>query len=387
MLAALLWGLQFAFLSPVLAMVLVSLFHASPAQLAWVLAVYNASGFAWALVIPVWADRHGRYLRVMAGCGALTLTLMIVLSVGHSVVFAAVALAVIGAPAGVGMSMLFAQMQSVGSGPKDVMNVRAVVSFAWVAGPPIATFIMKAFGDRAVLWTIAGVGVLGVVTVLIWSRRAQGGPVERSHHAHSDQVVPVGRVVVGILCVAFVLIQSTNSAVVSTMTLFVTTHLHLSVTWAGVVLAVAAGLEVPSLLVLGRLTQHISSLQLLLTGCLAGLVYYAGVLLVTGPILLIALQILNAWFVATMSGVGLTVFQQIIPRPGLAAGMYTNTRKVGSIVAGSLIGIAAEPHLGYAAIYAASAVITLVGMLAIAGIWVWTRRTGGSTQKSEARPG
>ena len=60
---------------------------------------------------------------------------------------------------------------------------------------------------------------------------------------------------------------------------------------------------------------------------------------VTGPVLLLGLQALNAWFFAVVAGVGLTLFQEIIPRPGLASGLYTNTRRVGAIVSGPIIGL------------------------------------------------
>ena len=49
---ALLWGLQVAFLNPVLALLLVSLYQATPGQVGTVLALYNASGFVAAVVVP-----------------------------------------------------------------------------------------------------------------------------------------------------------------------------------------------------------------------------------------------------------------------------------------------------------------------------------------------
>ncbi|WP_128081573.1 hypothetical protein [Arthrobacter sp. TB 26] len=38
---------------------LVALFDATPADVGWVLAVYNASGFLASLLVPVYADRTG----------------------------------------------------------------------------------------------------------------------------------------------------------------------------------------------------------------------------------------------------------------------------------------------------------------------------------------
>ncbi len=369
-----LWGLQFSLLGPMLALLLVTLFHADPGQLAWVLAVYNASGFAWALVIPAWSDRRRRYLPVMAACAVLTILLVVALSFGGSLWVAAAALVVLGGPAGVGMSMLFAHMKSVGSSRQQVMNVRAMVSFAWVAGPPLATFVLRSFGDRALLWTIAGIGVLTLSTVVALVRQqTQARAPLTDPDATPVADVPMSRLSVSIISIAFVLLAATNSAAVSTMSLFVTRQLHLSLTWSGIALAVAAGLEVPSLLFLGRLSARVGSLPLMLSGCLAGLVFYLAMLVVHGPVLLLGLQVLNAWFVATLSGVGLTLFQEVIPRPGLAAGLYMNTRRVGAILAGPVIALAGT-SMGYSAIYVASCVLTAVGLLAIWGVARHTSR-------------
>ena len=42
-----------------------------------------------------------------------------------------IALVVFGAPAGVGMSLIFAHLAHGGAAPADLMNNRAIVSFAW----------------------------------------------------------------------------------------------------------------------------------------------------------------------------------------------------------------------------------------------------------------
>jgi len=88
------------------------------------------------------------------------------------------------------------------------------------------------------------------------------------------------------------------------------------VIWAGIALGVAAGLEVPALVLIGRLSLRFSSLRLIATGCIAGIAYYVAMAYVTGPVMLIALQPLNAWCFAAIAGVGLTPFQQMIPRAG-----------------------------------------------------------------------
>jgi SET family sugar efflux transporter-like MFS transporter len=246
-----------------------------------------------------------------------------------------------------------------------VVNTRAIVSFAWVAGPPLATLIIGAFGDRAILLALAAVAVLNVATTaaMLAQRSADGARPEPAAAADDDQ--PLSRAGVAVIVGAFIALQATNSAVMTVMGLFVTETLELDVVWAGVALGVAAGLEIPALLLIGRLSRRYSNLALLASGCVVGIAYYVAMAYVSGPLLLVGLQALNAWFFAVVAGVGLTLFQQVIPRPGLASGLYTNTRRVGAIVSGPIIAIGSLSALGYGGVFAACAGMTALALAAI----------------------
>ena len=362
---ALVWGLQVSFLNPVLALLLVSLFQATPGQVGTLLALYNASGFASALVIPVWADRHRSYLPLMAGCGTLTVALALALAASRSLTPVAIALVVVGGPAGVGLTLFFAHLKHAGATTRDVLRTRALFSFAWVAGPPAGTFLMGWLGDRSVLWVVAGFGVLNVATISLLSRSSRPLDAPDVQRAPAEPDQDLSRVAVVLIMVAFVLLQATNAATVATMTLFVTRHLGLPVGWAGIALGVAAAAEVPAMLLIGRLSERHSLLGLIAVGCAAGIGYYAAMVVVGNGWLLVAVQVLNAWFFATVAGLGLSLFQRIIARPGLASGLYMNTRRVGAIVAGPMIALAAVPSFGYSAIFAASAVMTAVALVIV----------------------
>lgn len=381
--SALLWGLQLAFLSPALALILVNLYGATTAEVGWVLAIYNASGFVASLVLPAYADKKHDYLGTMLVCGALTLVLAVVLALATSLPLATVALVVIGGPAGVGSSMLYAHLRHSGARPADVVNTRAIVSVAWVAGPPLAAFIIGWFGNRAILLAIAAVAVLNVLTTMIMIRQQRRARIAADASSTSPASSPVreepsagiSRVGIILVTAAFVLLQATNATTMTILTVYVTETLHLDVLWAGIALGVAAALEVPALIGIGRLTERFSSLGLIITGCLAGVAYCLGLAFVTGPIMLIALQPLNAWFFAGIGGVGLTLFQQMIPRPGLSTGLYMNTRRIGAIVSGPIIAFGSLTVLGQRGIFLASAVVTILGLLIIASAgWMSRRR-------------
>jgi hypothetical protein len=40
--------------------------------------------------------------------------------------------------------MLYAHLRHSGAAPADIVNTRAIVSVAWIAGPPLATLIIGA---------------------------------------------------------------------------------------------------------------------------------------------------------------------------------------------------------------------------------------------------
>ncbi|RKR12767.1 MFS transporter [Arthrobacter oryzae] len=365
--AALLWGLQFALLNPALALLLVALYNATPADVGWVLAVYNAGGFVAALLVPAYADRVNNYLRPLLVCAGLTLALAGVLASTTSLPVAVIGLIALGGPAGVGVSLLFAHLKHSGAPRADVMKTRAVVSVAWVAGPPLATLIMGTLGNRAILLALAAVAVLNIATTAAMIRRKpQTSSDPQKPSGQDDDGPPLSRAGVAAVVFGFVALQATNSAAVSVMGLFVTGRLGLDVIWAGIALGVSAALEIPALLIIGRLSSRFSSYALITSGCLAGIAYYAAMAFVADPVGLIALQILNAWFFAIVAGVGLTLFQQIIPRPGLASGLYMNTRRVGAIVSGPVIALGSMTALGYQGVFVGCAALAVLALGAIA---------------------
>ncbi|MFT4297055.1 MAG: MFS transporter [Micropruina sp.] len=360
--AAIAWGLQFAFLNPALALLLTDLLGATEAQVGLVLALYNASGFVASLVVPAWADRRGDYLGPMLGSGGFALALAGALAVAGSLPVAAAALIVLGGPAGVGSSLFFAHLRASGWGPSEVMRARAMVSASWVAGPPLAMLLAGFAGTRAVLLAIMAISLTGIGAVLALRRRRTARSVDPA--AADDSSAPLSRSRVSGVVVAFIALQATNAATTSIVTLFTVSALGLDAIWGGIALAVAALAEIPALLVLGRLSTRYGPVALLSVGSLAGIAFYLAMAYVADPITLIAAQLLNAWFFATLTGVGLTWFQDIIARPGLASGTFANTRRIGAIVSGGVIAIAGT-SAGYTGMFLVCAALTAAALVLI----------------------
>jgi MFS transporter, SET family, sugar efflux transporter len=206
--AAVLWGLQFAFLNPALALILVTLLQATAAEVGWVLAVYNASGFVASLVLPSYADRKEDYLRPMLVCGLLTLALTGLLALTTSLQIAVIGLIVLGGPAGVGNSLLFAHLKHSGASPSDVVNTRAITSVAWVAGPPLATFIIGWFGNRAILLAVGAVALLNIATTAaMLAQRSAAYPESAAQTISTEDDRPMRKLGVALIVVAFNLLR------------------------------------------------------------------------------------------------------------------------------------------------------------------------------------
>jgi len=363
--SALLWGLHYALLSPALAIILATLYDASTADIGWSLAIYNAGGFLAALLVPAWADRRRSYLQVMLGCCVLTIALSGALAAVTTLPLATVALVVLGGPAGLGTTMLFAHLRDAGASTSNIVNTRAIISVAWMGGPPLATFVIGWFGGRGILVALVGIAVLNIaMTSAMMSHRKRDGdsasapPKPRS----ATHLPPKGKAATILIVAAFVLFQATNATAMTFMAIYVTETVGLPILWAGITLGIAAALEVPALIIVGRLGDRISHLALVAVGAIAGSAYYFGLAAVTEPVLLLALQLLNAISFAAISGIGLALFQDMIPGAGLSTGLFMNTRRIGSIVSGPIIALGALPLLGQRGIFLACGILAVAGL-------------------------
>ena len=361
--AALLWGLHSSLLSPALALILATLYDASTADIGWTLAIYNVGGFIASIVLPAWTDRRRTYLRMLMAAGVLTIALAAALAAASTLPWATVALVVLGGPAGLGTTMLFAHLRDAGAATSAIVNTRAIISAAWMGGPPLATVIIGWAGARGILLALMLIALANIAMTAVMMRQHRATPAAAAEPARSPHALPPGSRLATVLIIgAFVLFQATNATAMTFMALYVTETIGLPVLWAGVVLGLAAALEVPALVITGRLGDRISHLTLVAAGALLSAVYYAGLVIVTEPVLLLVLQLPNALGFAAISGIGLALFQDLIPGAGMSTGLFMNARRVGAVLSGPIIAAGALPLLGQRGIFVICTVLTLIGL-------------------------
>lgn len=220
--------------------------------------------------------------------------------------------------------------------------LRAQISLAWVIGPPLAYELAMGFSFKVMYLTAAIAFVLCGLIVWLFlpsiqkSIPATTRPVDMSTTSHSRRDT-------WLLFVVCTMMWGANNLYIINMPLFIIDELHFTDRLAGEMIGIAAGLEIPAMLIAGYFIKRIGKRFLMLIAIVSGICFYASVLMATTPTVELELQILNAIFLGILCGIGMLYFQDLIPgKIGFATTLYANTSRVGWIIAGSLDGIMVE---------------------------------------------
>ncbi|WP_024165386.1 sugar efflux transporter [Escherichia albertii] len=240
--------------------------------------------------------------------------------------------------------------------------LRAQISLAWVIGPPLAYELAMGFSFKVMYLTAAIAFVLCCLIVWLFlpsiqkSIPATTRPVDMSATSHSRRDT-------WLLFVVCTMMWGANNLYIINMPLFIIDELHFTDRLAGEMIGIAAGLEIPAMLIAGYFIKRIGKRFLMLIAIVSGICFYASVLMATTPTVELELQILNAIFLGILCGIGMLYFQDLIPEKiGFATTLYANTSRVGWIIAGSLDGIMVEIWSYHSLFWLA------IGMLSIAMI-------------------
>ena len=121
-----------------------------------------------------------------------------------------------------------------------------------------------------------------------------------------------------------------------------------------------------AMLIAGYYARRFGKRFLMRLSAVAGVLFYVGMLTVHTPALLLAMQVLNAIYIGILAGIGMLYFQDLMPgQAGAATTLYTNTTRVGWIIAGSLAGVVAEIWSYHAVFWIALA----MGVVTQACLW------------------
>ncbi|HGT7546468.1 TPA: sugar efflux transporter SetB [Escherichia coli] len=345
LIVAFLTGIAGALQTPTLSIFLTDEVHARPAMVGFFFTGSAVIGILVSQFLAGRSDKRGDRKSLIVFCcllGVLTCTLFAWNRNYFVLLFVGVFLSSFGSTANPQMFAL-AREHADKTGREAVMFssfLRAQVSLAWVIGPPLAYALAMGFSftvmylSAAVAFIVCGVMVWLFLPSMQKELPLATGTVEAPRRNRRDTLL---------LFVICTLMWGPNSLYIINMPLFIINELHLPEKLAGVMMGTAAELEIPTMLIAGYFAKRLGKRFLMRVAAVGGVCFYAGMLMAHSPVILLGLQLLNAIFIGILGGIGMLYFQDLMPgQAGSATTLYTNTSRVGWIIAGSVAGIVAE---------------------------------------------
>ncbi|EPE2405238.1 sugar efflux transporter SetB [Escherichia coli] len=344
LIVAFLTGIAGALQTPTLSIFLTDEVHARPAMVGFFFSGSAVIGILVSQFLAGRSDKRGDRKSLIVFCcllGVLACTLFAWNRNYFVLLFVGVFLSSFGSTANPQMFAL-AREHAGKTGREAVMFssfLRAQVSLAWVIGPPLAYALAMGFSftvmylSAAVAFIVCGVMVWLFLPSMQKELPLATGTIEAPRRNRRDTLL---------LFVICTLMWGSNSLYIINMPLFIINELHLPEKLAGV-MGTAAGLEIPTMLIAGYFAKRLGKRFLMRVAAVGGVCFYAGMLMAHSPVILLGLQLLNAIFIGILGGIGMLYFQDLMPgQAGSATTLYTNTSRVGWIIAGSVAGIVAE---------------------------------------------
>ncbi|ENB7993393.1 sugar efflux transporter SetB [Escherichia coli] len=345
LIVAFLTGIAGALQTPTLSIFLTDEVHARPAMVGFFFTGSAVIGILVSQFLAGRSDKRGDRKSLIVFCcllGVLACTLFAWNRNYFVLLFVGVFLSSFGSTANPQMFAL-AREHADKTGREAVMFssfLRAQVSLAWVIGPPLAYALAMGFSftvmylSAAVAFIVCGVMVWLFLPSMQKELPLATGTVEAPRRNRRDTLL---------LFVICTLMWGSNSLYIINMPLFIINERHLPEKLAGVMMGTAAGLEIPTMLIAGYFAKRLGKRFLMRVAAVGGVCFYAGMLMAHSPVILLGLQLLNAIFIGILGGIGMLYFQDLMPgQAGSATTLYTNTSRVGWIIAGSVAGIVAE---------------------------------------------
>lgn len=149
------------------------------------------------------------------------------------------------------------------------------------------------------------------------------------------------------------------------MPLYITQELGFEKNLPGIMLGLAAFLEIPIMLTAARIARRTGLKAIVVTGCLCLIGFLILMLILQDKYFLVANQILSALYIGTVSSMGMVFFQELLVKfPGQATSLFVNSNTIGMILGGALFALA---DLGsYRYIYMAGIALAAISTTAVA---------------------
>ncbi len=240
--------------------------------------------------------------------------------------------------------------------------MRAFFALAWVITPPIAYFVAIHLGFTALF---SGTSVLYLLIFVLGflylpkklmqnndnANSAENSSSEEqvSANSNSNSIIQSEKQEkilknkdVLLLFILSTLLWTCNHIYLISMPIYITKEIHISDDFPGYMMGLAALLEIPIMIIAGKLVKFVGIKNLMLLSTLGGILFYILLefLPSTSHYLFLCIQFFNALFISILAGLGMIYFQELLPTiPGQATTLSSNSINTGAILSGLLVGV------------------------------------------------
>ncbi|KXF81294.1 sugar efflux transporter [Enterovibrio coralii] len=225
-----------------------------------------------------------------------------------------------------------------------VSLMRAMMSLAWVIGPPLAFIVKDMIGFNGAFLFAALVMSVSALLVLATKRFSAEYTEDKEKQPVLVDKTPWRKIAgVPMYLGAVLMLFWANSMYVISIPLYVTKELELGGAVAGQLLGLAAFLEIPIMVLAGVCAVKVAPQKLMILSASVACVFY--VLLFNADQLwqMYALQLLNGFAVGISASLGMVVIQNKMPKQiGVATTLFNNCISIASLMSSLAVGMIAQ---------------------------------------------
>lgn len=225
--------------------------------------------------------------------------------------------------------------------------IRAQLSLAWVIGPPLSFALAINYGFTTMYLSAMAMFLVAMIFVAIFLPSVEKNPITSLDSVNIEAVnQPIFKNKnVVFLFLSTIFMWTANMMYLIDMPLYVDSVLHLSSSLPGELMGLAAGIEIPVMLVAGYLVPYLGKRNLFFIAIICGVLFYVGIILFPNKLILYILQAFNALFIGIVANIGIIYFQDLLPtRMGVASTLFNNGITCSIILAGMLQGFISDKY-------------------------------------------
>ncbi|OTQ35569.1 sugar efflux transporter [Gilliamella apis] len=231
--------------------------------------------------------------------------------------------------------------------------IRAQLSLAWVIGPPLSFGLAIHYGFTSMYLCAMSMFIISMFVVAVFLPPVEKKSISSlspSQLATANQSIFTNRNVMCLL-LSTIFMWTANMMYIIDMPIYVEKVLHLSDSLPGALMGLAAGIEIPVMIIAGYMVPALGKRNLFFIAIICGILFYIGMILFTDPTMLYVLQLFNALFIGIVANIGIIYFQDLLPtRMGVASTLFNNGIICSIILAGIIQGFASQAY-GHEIIY------------------------------------